>query len=55
MYYFDLSSYNLLALFSMQAPGGHELKADYWELVGNSPAGGVDTILNEVNSQCIWS
>lgn len=28
------------------APGGHELVADYWELIGASPAGGVDTIMN---------
>merc|ERR1711963_707694 len=29
------------------APGGHELTADYWELVGSAPAGGADAILNE--------
>lgn len=29
------------------APGNHELQCDYWELIGLSPAGGVDTILNE--------
>ncbi|XP_015601451.1 asparagine--tRNA ligase, cytoplasmic [Cephus cinctus] len=29
------------------APGGHELLVDYWELIGASPAGGADTILNE--------
>jgi len=29
------------------APGGHELAADYWELVGSAPAGGADAILNE--------
>ncbi|KAI5722518.1 hypothetical protein M8J76_009535 [Diaphorina citri] len=29
------------------APGGHELKVDYWEVVGLAPAGGADAILNE--------
>ena len=29
------------------APGGHELTADYWELIGSAPAGGADAILNE--------
>ncbi|CAG0891707.1 unnamed protein product [Darwinula stevensoni] len=29
------------------APGGHELQADYWELIGGSPPGGADSILNE--------
>merc|ERR1712071_43488 len=28
------------------APGGHELKADYWELVGAAPSGGADSLLN---------
>ena len=31
----------------MQAPGGHELAADYWELIGPSPAGGVENVVNE--------
>uniref|UniRef100_A0A673YMX3 Asparaginyl-tRNA synthetase 1 n=1 Tax=Salmo trutta TaxID=8032 RepID=A0A673YMX3_SALTR len=29
-----------------QAPGGHELHCDFWELVGLAPAGGADNLLN---------
>lgn len=29
------------------APDGHEMVVDYWELVGPSPAGGADNLLNE--------
>ncbi|XP_065223105.1 asparagine--tRNA ligase, cytoplasmic [Planococcus citri] len=29
------------------APGGVELQVDYWQLIGSSPAGGADNILNE--------
>jgi len=29
------------------APGGHELSADYWELIHCAPAGGIDTVLNK--------
>lgn len=30
-----------------EAPGGHELRCDYWELIANAPADGVDTICNK--------
>ncbi len=30
------------------APGNQELVADYFEVVGHSPPGGADTLLNEV-------
>lgn len=33
--------------YLFQAPGGFELQVDYWCLLGDSPAGGVDSILNE--------
>ena len=36
------------ALLSLpQAPGGHELVADYWEMVGAAPAGGVENVVTE--------
>eukprot|EP00096_Caligus_rogercresseyi_P003488 TRINITY_DN1658_c0_g1_i1.p1 TRINITY_DN1658_c0_g1~~TRINITY_DN1658_c0_g1_i1.p1 ORF type:complete len:569 (+),score=215.84 TRINITY_DN1658_c0_g1_i1:41-1747(+) len=28
------------------APGGHELIADYWEVIGSAPSGGAEAILN---------
>ena len=31
----------------LQAPGNHEMTADFWELIGESPAGGADNLLNE--------
>ncbi|XP_004683991.1 PREDICTED: asparagine--tRNA ligase, cytoplasmic isoform X1 [Condylura cristata] len=30
-----------------QAPGGHELSCDFWELMGLAPAGGADNLINE--------
>ncbi|XP_058896423.1 asparagine--tRNA ligase, cytoplasmic isoform X1 [Kogia breviceps] len=30
-----------------QAPGGHELNCDFWELIGLAPAGGADNLINE--------
>ncbi len=30
------------------APGNQELFADYFEVIGHSPPGGADSILNEV-------
>jgi hypothetical protein len=32
------------------APRNVEMDVDYWEIVGHSPAGGADNILNEVNN-----
>ncbi|KAL3866906.1 hypothetical protein ACJMK2_044156 [Sinanodonta woodiana] len=29
------------------APGNHEMTVDYWELIGPSPPGGADSLLNE--------
>jgi len=29
------------------APGGHEMKVDFWKLVGNAPPGGAESLLNE--------
>jgi len=29
------------------APGGHELKADYWELLSNAPPGGLEANINK--------
>lgn len=37
----------LFCLLQIQAPGGHELSCDFWELVGLAPAGGADNLINE--------
>ncbi|XP_042879700.1 asparagine--tRNA ligase, cytoplasmic-like isoform X2 [Penaeus japonicus] len=33
-----------------EAPGGHELQVDYWELVGESPAGGAEAEINQLSN-----
>ncbi|GAB6031206.1 Asparagine--tRNA ligase, cytoplasmic [Chamberlinius hualienensis] len=41
-------TYNSLLLATeSSAPGGHEMKVDYWELIGTAPAGGAESLLNE--------
>lgn len=48
MYHKDIIfSIFLTSNIELQAPGGHEMQVDYWELIGLAPAGGADTILNE--------
>lgn len=39
--------YKLFSFLLSQAPGGHELHCDFWELVGLAPAGGADNLVNE--------
>lgn len=38
---------NIFTYCYYQAPGGHELVVDYWELIGPSPPGGADNLVNE--------
>ncbi|XP_071521166.1 asparagine--tRNA ligase, cytoplasmic isoform X2 [Panulirus ornatus] len=33
-----------------EAPGGHELQVDFWELVGESPAGGAEAKINQLSN-----
>ncbi|XP_045138149.1 asparagine--tRNA ligase, cytoplasmic-like isoform X2 [Portunus trituberculatus] len=33
-----------------EAPGGHELQVDYWELLGGSPAGGAEAEINQLSN-----
>lgn len=40
----------ILFLLLFQAPGGHELMTDFWELVCGSPAGGVEGVVTENSS-----
>ena len=43
-----LAHRNLYPVF--QAPDGHELLCDYWELINAAPAGGADNLVNEVST-----
>lgn len=43
----NMDFWNFCFSSNWQAPGGHELNCDYWELIGLAPAGGADNLLNE--------
>ncbi|KAM7125399.1 asparagine--tRNA ligase, cytoplasmic isoform 3-T3 [Molossus nigricans] len=45
----SVAVYGMLSLTpeGKQAPGGHELICDFWELIGLAPAGGADNLINE--------
>lgn len=45
----SVAVYGMLTLTpkGKQAPGGHELNCDFWELIGLAPAGGADNLINE--------
>ena len=40
-------------IFLLKAPDNHEMAVDFWELIGSSPAGGADNLLNEVRLSCM--
>jgi hypothetical protein len=39
---------HLLFFVLLQAPDNHEMKVDYWEMIGAAPPGGAESLLNEV-------
>lgn len=40
--------YIIILYFVVQAPDNHEMKVDYWEVIGAAPPGGAENLLNEV-------
>lgn len=45
-----VNTYRTFQIMLFQAPGGYELSVDFWELIGSSPAGGADNLVNEVKT-----